>query len=90
MISNVAMFVGGGLSLLVTKQRPHNMACGALSYMAAKQVVQHMDSEPNELDRLPLTTKEYDWLERQLEPSQARHLVKDRFVKIVEERDSNE
>lgn len=64
MFANAALVVGGGLSLFFTKQRPHNLACGALSYMAAKQALQYVDVEPSEQDRLPLTTKEYDWLQR--------------------------
>ena len=42
-IANAALVLGGGLSLAFTKQRPHNLACGALSYMAAKQILAMVD-----------------------------------------------
>ena len=38
MIPNIALFLGGAASLAITKHRTHNMACGAMSYIAAKQI----------------------------------------------------
>ena len=35
---SVALFLGGALSLSFTKHRTHTLACGALSYIAAKQI----------------------------------------------------
>lgn len=66
MINNGAMLVGGALSCLVTKQRPHNLAIAALSYIGATQAqdyyCQHVQVDDIK-DRLELTTSEYEWLQ---------------------------
>ena len=62
-INQAAFVVGTAASCLVTKQRPHNLAFGALSYIAAMNIQnyadQHLASTENGKDELfVLTSKE--------------------------------